>query len=340
MDEGRRPDDADRPPTRRPGALRVARVLGIDVHVHWSWVIAIVVLAMLGREQYSNLAWSAASWIGLFVIVLLHEFGHALACRSVGGRADDVLLWPLGGVTFVMPPYRPGALLWSVAAGPLVNLVLAPVLVIAAYASGALGVYTSRDGGQPTNLQSFWFSLAVLNLVVFVFNVLPIYPLDGGKMLHALLWFFLGPHRSLVIAAGLGVVGALGGIVLAFASRDWWLGLVAWFAVTNAWRATRLARARLQALRGMRRAGLSCPQCHEAPPAIAAWPCTSCGTIRDVFADQGVCRACGNRDGAAFCVFCGKSYALAEFGAAPLTWEPVTVPEATVTDAPPDPPRP
>ena len=61
-----------------------------------------------------------------FLIVLLHEFGHALACRQVGGTANQIVLWPLGGVAYVNPPQRPGATLWSIAAGPLVNVALLP----------------------------------------------------------------------------------------------------------------------------------------------------------------------------------------------------------------------
>ena len=60
-----------------------------------------------------------------------HEFGHALACRQVGGSANQIILWPLGGVAYVNPPQRPGATLWSIAAGPLVNVALLPVLGVA-----------------------------------------------------------------------------------------------------------------------------------------------------------------------------------------------------------------
>src|SRR6202035_248478 len=66
-------------------------------------------------------------YLALFLIVMIHEFGHALACRQVGGTANQIVLWPLGGVAYVDPPPRPGAMLWSIAAGPLVNVALLPV---------------------------------------------------------------------------------------------------------------------------------------------------------------------------------------------------------------------
>ena len=81
-----------------------------------------------GQGRYNSLVWNALEYLALFVIVLLHEFGHALACRQVGGTADRIMLWPLGGVAFVNPPQRPGATLWSLAAGPLVNVALLPIL--------------------------------------------------------------------------------------------------------------------------------------------------------------------------------------------------------------------
>src|SRR6516164_7278630 len=113
-------------PTHR-GSVRIFRLLGIDVYLHWAWFLAFFYFTSQ-PHQYSSYGWNALEVLGLFLIVLTHEFGHALACRSVGGRADLIVLWPLGGVAYVSPPQRPGAQLWSIAAGPLVNVVLIPIL--------------------------------------------------------------------------------------------------------------------------------------------------------------------------------------------------------------------
>src|ERR1017187_4970942 len=114
-------------PTRQ-GSFRLFRLFGINVFLHWSWfVIAVIRLQFHGLE-YSSYIWYGLEYVTLFLIVLMHEFGHALACRSVGGQANQIVLWPLGGVAYVAPPPRPGAVLWSIVAGPLVNVVLAPVL--------------------------------------------------------------------------------------------------------------------------------------------------------------------------------------------------------------------
>src|SRR5579871_2548884 len=111
------------------GSLRIAHVFGIDVFVHWSWAIVALFEITYRASEFSSVVWNLLEYLSIFCIVLCHEFGHALACRSVGGTANRIVLWPLGGVAYVDPPQRPGAVLWSIAAGPLVNVVLVPITV-------------------------------------------------------------------------------------------------------------------------------------------------------------------------------------------------------------------
>ena len=114
------------------GSIRLFRIAGIDVFLHWSWFLVAVYEVQIWRSMFSSPVWAALLYIGLFVLVTMHEFGHALACRQVGGQANRIVLWPLGGIAFVNPPPRAGAMLWSIAAGPLVNLLLAPILTFVA----------------------------------------------------------------------------------------------------------------------------------------------------------------------------------------------------------------
>src|SRR5213082_3368600 len=88
-------------------------------------------------NNYQSSIFAFYEYVALFGIVLLHEFGHALACRQTGGYADRIVLWPLGGIAFVSPPRRPGAVLWSIVAGPLVNVLLFPLFFSAAFATGS-----------------------------------------------------------------------------------------------------------------------------------------------------------------------------------------------------------
>src|SRR5687767_10322926 len=123
------------------GSFRIFRLFGIDVFLHWSWFLFALYEIQSRSREYSSLTWNALEYLALFAIVVLHEFGHALACRQVGGQANQIVLWPLGGVAYVAPPQRPGAVLWSIVAGPLVNVILFPLL-------GGLWIY-ARSAGLP-----------------------------------------------------------------------------------------------------------------------------------------------------------------------------------------------
>ena len=107
----------------RQGSIRLFRLLGIDVFLHWSWFLVALFEINARSRSYSSFTWNVLEYLALFLIVLVHEFGHALACRQVGGVANQIVLWPLGGVAYVDPPQRPGATLWSIAAGPLAGIV-------------------------------------------------------------------------------------------------------------------------------------------------------------------------------------------------------------------------
>src|SRR4029077_15369398 len=126
-------------PTGRSGSIRLFRFLGIDVFLHWSWFLVAMFEIRGGLRTYSSIGWNIAEYLSLFGIVTVHEFGHALACRQVGGHANQIILWPFGGVAFVGPPQRPGPILWSIAAGPLVNVALIPLFGGLILLTGYLG---------------------------------------------------------------------------------------------------------------------------------------------------------------------------------------------------------
>jgi Zn-dependent protease len=211
------------------GSIRLFRVAGIDVFLHWSWFLVAVYEVQIWRSFFSSPLWAALLYLGLFVLVTMHEFGHALACRQVGGRAERIVLWPLGGIAFVSPPPRAGAMLWTIAAGPMVNLLLFPILAFIEHTAQRAGwATTNRDVYQVLHL------LLLINGSLLVFNLLPIYPLDGGQILRALLWFPLGQIRSLFIATGIGFVGGGALLLLAFWRQSIWIGIMAFFLLSQA----------------------------------------------------------------------------------------------------------
>jgi Zn-dependent protease len=260
-------------PTRQ-GAIRLFQFKGITVFLHWTWFL-VAVYEIGGRTgTYSSSAWNAMEYLALFVIVTLHEFGHSLACRSVGGRADQIMLWPLGGVAFVAPPPRPGATLWSIAAGPLVNVALLPVL-------GGLALLTS--GPSPSDVHALLRAFAYINVGLLLFNLVPVYPLDGGQILGALLWFVIGRARSLMVTAVIGLVGVAGLAWLALSSQSAWLGIIAFFVGTQCVNSFRVARSLNQIANAPLRKGFACPSCKARPPVGAFWACSACGAPFDIF---------------------------------------------------------
>ena len=211
------------------GSIRLFRLAGIQVFLHFSWFLVAAYQLQMRAGGYESRIWALYEYIALFAIVLMHEFGHAFACRQTGGEANEIILWPLGGVAFVSPPARPGAVLWSIVAGPLVNVVLAPILYL------LLLVATQRGWmNQSPDLYRFLVAVQWVNLALLVFNLLPIYPLDGGQIVRALLWFPLGPIRSLHVASAIGLVG--GAALAAYALYTMWilLGVLALFLLSRA----------------------------------------------------------------------------------------------------------
>jgi len=274
--------------------------------LHWSWFL-VAAYEINGRARgYSSLAWNVLEYLALFLIVTLHEFGHSLACRQVGGEANQIVLWPLGGVAYVNPPQRPGATLWSIAAGPLVNVALFPVLLV-------LLRLSSGFAGSPDAHALLWFLTWRIDLGLLVFNMLPIYPLDGGQILRALLWFVLGRARSLMVATILGFLGVIGFIGLAFWMHDIWLGAIAVFMLMNCWSGLKHAQALLRFAKLPRRDGFACPACKAGPPIGDFWKCGKCGQAFDTFQTQAVCPNCATQFAVTKCLDCGAVRPLSEW---------------------------
>lgn len=194
---------------------------GIRVRIHLLYILFIV-LTLLGtlRKDALGFVYVAPMMVTLFVLVLLHEFGHCWACRKVGGEADDVLMWPLGGLASCRPPHNWRSSLITTLGGPGVNAVLMPILGAALLAAGAgwgAVVFNPFDPGSA--LRTSWFdahwkswlwSAYYTNAALLAFNVLlPMFPMDGGRIVQELLWKQIGYRRSMMIACNLGLVMAV-----------------------------------------------------------------------------------------------------------------------------------
>jgi Zn-dependent protease len=277
-------------------ALRLFRLWGINVYVHWTWLPAALFLFQRGADDYASPAWAALEYLTLFGIVLLHEFGHALACRSVGGKADRIVLWPLGGVAFVQPPQRAGAYLWSIAAGPLVNVaLLAPTIPLALWA-----------WERPGDLAQYVRTVGFMNVGLLVFNLLPFFPLDGGQIVRAVLWWMVGRARSLIVAGVIGMLGAAAGLGLAlvYVPDQFMLFLLIAFAAFQCWGAVRQGLLLRRIENAPRFAGFACPRCNEPPPAMVGFRCPDCGTPFQPFPHLQTCPNGCARGAEVMCLFC------------------------------------
>ena len=211
------------------GGLRIGQVAGITVRLHWIFLIW-GVFELLGAQRLGGFN-SVLMYLGfLFGSVFLHELGHCRAARQVGGDAREVILWPLGGLAAVDIPDRPLAHLAVAIGGPAVNLILWLALLPFVYSmEGAQGIgsfFLHRPVSEPLAIA------AAVNLDLFIFNLLPALPLDGGRILHATVWARHGEERANHILVRTGKVVAVllvlawiiydvSGLILALAILMW-----------------------------------------------------------------------------------------------------------------------
>ena len=294
------------------GAFRLFRFAGIDVFLHYSWFL-VAIYEIQGRVgSYRTPLWNAAEYLALFVIVTLHEFGHSLACRQVGGTAEKIILWPLGGIAYVNPPQRPGATLWSIAAGPLVNALLLPILIGLHFTLRSTGLAAAHP-----DMAALVHAVAWINVGLLVFNLLPVYPLDGGQILRSLLWFVLGRATSLTVASVIGFAGVAGLLGLAWLWGSPWTAVIAAFVGFNCWQGFKQSRRLSQLAKLPRHMGYACPSCHAAPPVGNYWGCGVCHAQFDTFEAHATCPACGARFSNTVCFDCGHAAPIGDWVASP-----------------------
>jgi len=302
-------------PTKK-GAIRIFSLFGINVYLHWAWFVVAYFLIKYRTHAYSSPIFNVLEYLSLFLIVLTHEFGHQLACRQVGGKTHDIVLWPLGGVAYVSPPQRPGAQLWSIAAGPLVNVLLIPILTL-------LLALISQFGWREFH-PDVWQLVHIIwkiNIGLLIFNLLPVYPLDGGQILRSLLWFPFGRANSLLIASVIGFIGmalllGLAALIFFVEHDAWnggWLGLIAVFIALNCWGGLMHALALAKIAKIPRRESFACPSCKTAPPLGALWRCGQCGNAFDTFATNAACPHCGAQYNLTQCLDCGTRFPISEW---------------------------
>ena len=214
---------------------RIGRIAGIDVYVHPTFLLLLAWVAWSHYAEHGN--WGEAVYgvifiIALFTIVVMHEFGHALTARHFGIKTRDITLLPIGGVARLERiPEVPSQELAVAVAGPAVNVVLAALIYAGLAVTGGLGSLDDvlKGGG------GFWQQLFWVNVSLVVFNMVPAFPMDGGRVFRALLAMRLDYVQATQIAASVGqaiaiVFGLLG---LSYNPFLIFIALFVWLAGTQ-----------------------------------------------------------------------------------------------------------
>lgn len=195
---------------------RFGSLFGIEIRVHVTLLALlgwIIIASPLHSGSFAMGVVEIGTVIAVFATVVLHELAHALVARRFGTQTTDILLLPIGGVANMdHMPARPSHELLVAVAGPTLNIGLALVLAVALTATG-----NERWPSEVAGLQMFAARLLWLNLALAVFNLIPAFPMDGGRILRALLAMRVGFPRATQLAAKIGTVVAIAFVVIGLA---------------------------------------------------------------------------------------------------------------------------
>ena len=197
------------------GSVPLGTWFNIEVRAHASLILYIV-FTLLGPGSVGGWKNASTSMAILFISVLLHEFGHCFGSYSVGGQPSQILMHPLGGLASSGSPHRPWARFVTIVAGPMVNLLICAITAgILAVAAGTWRIVPwspltleLRTLIWNSNVVYYAWWIFIVNYSLLLFNLWPIFPLDGGQMLQSLLWVKFGYYRSMIFATITGMIGA------------------------------------------------------------------------------------------------------------------------------------
>lgn len=226
------------------GAFSLGKILGIKVYIHFTFFFIFIWRGYTAYAEegmdLNGILFECLIVAAIFVCVLMHEYGHALAARRYGIPTKQIVLLPIGGVAQLeRMPQNPKQELVVALAGPLVNVVLALILLPIVLLQFPMEYFTD-DQYIDILLSSFTARLLLVNVILVVFNMLPAFPMDGGRVLRALLGFKLDFTKATKIAARIGQLMAVGFIILGFYYNFFWI-LIGLFVMFGAEMELRMA---------------------------------------------------------------------------------------------------
>jgi Zn-dependent protease/CBS domain-containing protein len=236
------------------GSFKIGRAFGIDVKVHWTFFLLLAFFAFAGYQRTASLTnalVTIAVILALFLCVVLHEFGHSLVARRLGIETRDITLLPIGGVAQLKSlPEKPMDEVKIAIAGPLVNVVLAPIFFgVALLLGGGLTMPANILDGVHSAAQVFTY-LGFINVALVVFNLIPAFPMDGGRVLRGLLAARLGAVRATDISSAVGQFFAVAFFLIGLLGGNFLLALIAVFIFFGANGEAEMVRQR-ELMRGL-----------------------------------------------------------------------------------------
>jgi Zn-dependent protease/CBS domain-containing protein len=229
-------------------SLQIATVAGIPIRLHFTFLLLLLWFGALAGGLSGSGRWQGFAYVvALFACVVLHELGHSLMARRFGIATKEIVLYPIGGVARIEKMPTPRQELWIALAGPAVNAVIAVVIFAVLSATAQVGALSDLRPGTGSLLQL----ILVANVVLGLFNLIPAFPMDGGRVLRALLALRMGEVRATELAASIGQVLAM--VAGFFALLHMHIGLlfIAFFVFLGAGQEATMYRTRA-ALEGLK----------------------------------------------------------------------------------------
>jgi Zn-dependent protease/predicted transcriptional regulator len=215
---------------------KIGQIRGIAVSVHWTFLLFlgwVILLNFFAGFHAEEIIWTILLLISVFFCILAHELGHALMARYFGVQATGIILLPIGGVANVQTfPRKPRQELLITLAGPMVNLTIALVLLLFLHPYKAYWDDTENIG--VVNQGNFLFQLQVINMALALFNLIPAFPMDGGRILRSLLALRMNVVKATQISGIIGKLIAIGFVVWGLVSINPFLPIIGIFILLAA----------------------------------------------------------------------------------------------------------
>lgn len=213
--------------------FRLYCAFGITVRIHWLLIFTIIVEIIIAIIKLGLIGLWLSPIIAflVFSIILLHEYGHCIAARIMGGSTDTIILWPLGGLAMCSCPNTPRAEFWTSFGGPLVNI----ILLIVGYLIMWFNLIPSTGSVHFIYLHYFLGVALNINLMLLLFNLIPCYPLDGGQIFRAILWPMVGYQRAIFYTIRLALIISACLFIYALFTQNFVLTVIAALIFWQTW---------------------------------------------------------------------------------------------------------